>query len=115
MRKGTAIPPSLRNIYKEIKTEYPDFEIPKHGSVSPHLLLPHSRTHTSSSHHPRTTRSDLTPWAQSGVLLLNTALTVRAHTANSHSGKGWETFTDKLVDLVDRYGGADGEGAEGKG
>ncbi|TDL25619.1 uracil-DNA glycosylase [Rickenella mellea] len=77
---GVAIPPSLRNIYKEIKTEYPDFVLPKHGN--------------------------LTKWADNGVLLLNTALTVRAHEAGSHSGKGWEQFTDKVVDVVDKYGGA---------
>ena len=40
------------------------------------------------------------------MLLLNTALTVRASQAGSHAGKGWETFTDRIVDIVDRYGGA---------
>lgn len=39
-------------------------------------------------------------------MLLNTCLTVRAHSAGSHSNKGWEQFTDKVVDAVDRYGGA---------
>jgi uracil-DNA glycosylase len=42
----------------------------------------------------------LTPWARQGVLLLNTALTVQAHQANSHQGKGWETFTDAVIAAV---------------
>jgi len=77
---GAAIPPSLRNIYAEIKAEYPEFDPPKHGH--------------------------LTPWADNGVLMLNTCLTVRAAQAGSHSNKGWEEFTDKVVDIVDKYGGA---------
>ncbi|KAH8100918.1 uracil-DNA glycosylase-like protein [Cristinia sonorae] len=78
--KGIAIPPSLRNIYAEIKAEYPDFEVPKHGN--------------------------LTSWAENGVLLLNACLTVKASEAASHSNKGWEEFTDKVIDVVDKYGGA---------
>ncbi|KAH7911348.1 uracil-DNA glycosylase-like protein [Hygrophoropsis aurantiaca] len=78
--KGVAVPPSLRNIYAEIKAEYPEFEPPKHGN--------------------------LTAWAENGVLMLNTCLTVKANQAGSHSGKGWEEFTDKVVDIVDKYGGA---------
>ncbi|KAI0346586.1 uracil-DNA glycosylase [Trametopsis cervina] len=77
---GVQVPPSLRNIYKEIKDEYPEFVPPKHGN--------------------------LTGWAQNGVLLLNTCLTVKANEAGSHSGKGWEEFTDRVVDIVDKYGGA---------
>ncbi|TBU49769.1 uracil-DNA glycosylase [Dichomitus squalens] len=77
---GVAVPPSLRNIYLEIKAEYPSFEIPKHGN--------------------------LTTWAENGVLLLNTSLTVRAREAASHSKKGWEEFTARVVDVVDRFGGA---------
>jgi len=50
--------------------------------------------------------SNLTAWASNGVLLLNTCLTVRAGDAGSHSNRGWEKFTDKVVDVVDRYGGA---------
>ncbi|TNY22014.1 uracil-DNA glycosylase-like protein [Rhodotorula diobovata] len=79
VRPGVKIPPSLRNIYKEIKDEYPDFEVPKHGN--------------------------LISLARRGVLLLNTSLTVSPHKAGSHSNKGWETFTDKVVELVDKHGG----------
>ncbi|OBZ72214.1 Uracil-DNA glycosylase [Grifola frondosa] len=89
---GIDIPPSLRNIYAEIKTEYPAFEPPKHGN--------------------------LTSWAENGVLLLNTCLTVKANDAGSHSGKGWEQFTDKVIEVVDRYGGANiarGSSAAGRG
>lgn len=50
---------------------------------------------------------NLTAWADNGVLMLNTCLTVQANKAGSHSNKGWETFTDKVVDVVDKYGGAD--------
>ncbi|KDE07229.1 hypothetical protein MVLG_02452 [Microbotryum lychnidis-dioicae p1A1 Lamole] len=89
VRPGVAVPPSLRNMYKELSNEYPDFVPPKTG--------------------------DLTPWARSGVLLLNTSLTVQAHKANSHAGKGWESFTDKVVHLVDKFGGSDGAGKLGKG
>ncbi|KAK4056705.1 uracil DNA glycosylase [Microbotryomycetes sp. JL221] len=89
VRPGVKVPPSLRNIYKELTTEFSGFIPPQHGN--------------------------LTTWARSGVLLLNTSLTVRAHTAGSHSKLGWETFTDKLVDLVDKFGGSEGEGLEGQG
>lgn len=71
--KGKEIPPSLVNIYKEIKSEL-GCEIPKSG--------------------------DLTGWARQGVLLLNTVLTVRAHQANSHKGKGWEIFTDSIIKKI---------------
>ncbi|KAH9945312.1 uracil-DNA glycosylase [Epithele typhae] len=77
---GIPVPPSLRNIYSEIRNEYPSFEPPKHGN--------------------------LTSWAENGVLLLNTALTVRAGDAGSHSKQGWEEFTDKVVEVVDKFGGA---------
>lgn len=49
---------------------------------------------------------NLTAWASDGVLMLNTCLTVRAGVAGSHSNKGWEEFTDKVVDVIDKYGGA---------
>lgn len=71
VQRGTDIPPSLRNMYKELKADIPGFQMPDHG--------------------------DLTAWADQGVLLLNATLTVRAHTAGSHQRKGWEAFTDKAI------------------
>jgi uracil-DNA glycosylase len=78
VRAPVRAPPSLVNIYKGIKVDYPDFEIPPDKGG---LLI---------------------PWAERGVLMLNTCLTVRAHQANSHSNKGWEKFTQKVIDLVAR-------------
>lgn len=75
VNKGRKTPPSLQNIYKELKNEYPDFEIPSHGDIS--------------------------SWATQGVLLLNTVLTVRAHQARSHAGIGWETFTSEIVRIIE--------------
>jgi uracil-DNA glycosylase len=49
---------------------------------------------------------NLTAWAEAGVLMLNTCLTVRARMAGSHQSKGWEEFTDRVIEVVDRYGGA---------
>lgn len=72
------IPPSLKNIYKELQDDLGCY-IPNNGYLK--------------------------KWADQGVLLLNTVLTVRAHQANSHQGKGWEQFTDaviRAVDAVDR-------------
>ncbi|KAI9832828.1 MAG: uracil DNA glycosylase [Phylliscum demangeonii] len=78
IRPPTPAPASLQNIYKALKQDYPAFEPPaQRGGL-------------------------LTPWAQRGVLLLNTCLTVRAHEANSHAGKGWEPFTQRVIDLVAR-------------
>ena len=71
--KGEKIPPSLVNIYKEIENETGE-AMPNHG--------------------------DLTGWAKQGVLLLNAVLTVRAHQANSHKGKGWEAFTDGVIKKI---------------
>lgn len=71
--KGVKTPPSLLNIYKELKSDLNCF-IPNNGY--------------------------LIPWAQQGVLLLNTVLTVRAHEANSHKDKGWEIFTDKIIEIL---------------
>jgi uracil-DNA glycosylase len=71
VQKGVAIPPSLKNIYKELEVDFPGYVVPNHG--------------------------ELTQWADQGVLLLNATLTVRAHEANSHQGKGWENFTDKII------------------
>lgn len=76
IRPPTPAPPSLKNIYTALKKDYPSFSPPPNrGGL-------------------------LTPWADRGVLLLNTCLTVRAHEANSHSGKGWEKFTQKVIDTV---------------
>jgi uracil-DNA glycosylase len=72
---GIKIPPSLANIYKELKTDL-DLTIPNNG----YLL----------------------PWAQQGILMLNAVLTVRAHTPNSHKDKGWETFTDAVISQVNQ-------------
>ena len=68
-------PPSLQNIYKELQTDL-GIAIPKHGYLK--------------------------AWAEQGVLLLNTVLTVRAHTPLSHRKQGWETFTDAVIDAVHR-------------
>ncbi|XP_035021637.1 uracil DNA glycosylase a [Hippoglossus stenolepis] len=71
VKKPVSPPPSLENIYKELISDIDGFQHPGHG--------------------------DLTGWAQQGVLLLNAVLTVKAHQANSHKDKGWETFTDAVV------------------
>ena len=70
VQKGVDIPPSLVNIYKELHDDL-GCTIPNHGC--------------------------LTKWAEQGVLMLNTVLTVRAHQANSHRGIGWEEFTDAAI------------------
>ena len=67
------IPPSLQNIYKELSDDVGCY-IPNNGYLE--------------------------KWAKQGVLLLNTVLTVRAHQANSHQGKGWEHFTDAIIQAV---------------
>lgn len=78
VRPPTKAPPSLKNIYIGIKNDYPSFEVPPdNGGL-------------------------LTPWAERGVLMLNTCLTVRAHNANSHANRGWERFTQKAIDTVAR-------------
>ena len=71
--KGTPKPPSLENIFKEVEADlgYPK---PNHGC--------------------------LTDWADHGVLLLNAVLSVRAGEANSHKGRGWELFTDRVISLL---------------
>lgn len=70
VQSGIKIPPSLRNIYKELASDL-GCEIPEHG--------------------------DLSAWAKQGVLLLNTVLTVRESEANSHRKQGWERFTDAVI------------------
>ncbi|MDX1303333.1 uracil-DNA glycosylase [Photobacterium sp.] len=74
---GVKIPPSLANMYKELATDIPGFEIPNHGCLQ--------------------------GWAGQGVLLLNTVLTVERGQAHSHAKIGWETFTDRIIDTLDRH------------
>jgi uracil-DNA glycosylase len=71
---GTRIPPSLQNIYKEIQSDL---------QIQPHLY-----------------NGDLRRWATQGVLLLNSTLTVRAGDAGSHQKKGWEEFTDVVIQTI---------------
>ncbi|MBQ9625255.1 MAG: uracil-DNA glycosylase, partial [Clostridia bacterium] len=73
VQKGVAIPPSLINIYKELHDDL-GCSIPNHGC--------------------------LTKWAEQGVLLLNTSLTVRAGLANSHKDIGWQIFTDEIISIL---------------
>ncbi|MGG3445665.1 uracil-DNA glycosylase [Bacillus nitratireducens] len=73
VQPGIKTPPSLLNMYKELRDEY-GYEIPSNGY--------------------------LVKWAEQGVLLLNTVLTVRQGEANSHKGKGWEHFTDRVIELL---------------
>ena len=70
VKEGVKIPPSLRNMYKELAT---DLEIPEPQS------------------------GNLQHWADQGILLLNTVLTVEAHKAHSHKGRGWEDVTDEVI------------------
>lgn len=74
--QGTKMPPSLQNIYKELKA---DLEI-DNGN-----------------------KTDLTPWAKQGVFLLNTTLTVRRGQANSHQNCGWTEFTDEVIKIVNKH------------
>ncbi|MCX2480356.1 uracil-DNA glycosylase [Pedobacter sp. MC2016-15] len=76
VKKGVVAPPSLKNIYKELETDIEGFTAPNHGQ--------------------------LTQWAEEGVLLLNASLTVRAHQAGSHQGKGWEAFTDQAISQLSK-------------
>ena len=73
VKPGVQPPPSLINIFKELSTDL-GCTIPNNGCLK--------------------------PWAEQGVLLLNTVLTVRAHQANSHKGKGWEIFTDRIISIL---------------
>jgi uracil-DNA glycosylase len=73
VRDGVATPPSLVNVFKELHADL-DVAIPRSGN--------------------------LTRWAQQGVLLLNATMTVRAHQAGSHQGRGWERFTDAVISAV---------------
>ena len=73
VQKGIPLPPSLKNIYKELQEDI--------GGGLP-------------------TEGDLSHWAKQGVLLLNTVLTVEEGNANSHKGKGWETLTNRLIESL---------------
>ncbi len=73
VQPGVPVPPSLLNIYKELKRDL-NLDIPAHGCLQ--------------------------AWAEQGVLLLNTALTVERGVAGSHAGKGWQHFTDKVIETV---------------
>ena len=79
VRPGVPVPPSLLNMFKELRDDL-GCRIPNNGY--------------------------LVPWAEQGVLLLNTVLTVRAHEANSHKSKGWEQFTDTIIRAVSARPGA---------
>ncbi|KAJ8903551.1 hypothetical protein NDN08_004655 [Rhodosorus marinus] len=74
VQHGVARPPSLLNIFKELQKDIPGFTIPKHGSLQ--------------------------SWADQGVLLLNSVLTVEAYKAGSHANKGWEKFTDEVISQI---------------
>lgn len=74
---GVAVPPSLGNMYKELQSNFPDFIRPNHGYLE--------------------------SWAHQGVMLLNTVLTVEAGKAHSHARLGWETFTDKVIALINEH------------
>ena len=72
--RGTSVPPSLRNIYKELENDIDNFMIPTHG--------------------------DLSSWAKQGVLLLNTTLSVRENQAGSHQKQGWEKLTNAIIKKI---------------
>jgi len=74
---GIKPPPSLNNIYKELAADIADFAVPAHGTLS--------------------------SWAEQGVLMLNTVLTVEQGKAHSHAKFGWETFTDAVIDAVNQH------------
>lgn len=78
----TKPPPSLKNIYKGIINDYPEFQIPDSSKGG---------------------GGNLTKWAKRGVFLLNTCLTVEAHKPNSHSKHGWETFTQQVINCAINY------------
>jgi uracil-DNA glycosylase len=76
VKPGVKVPPSLRNMYKELES---DLGVTRADAK---------------------TNGDLRPWAEQGVLLLNTVLTVRASEANSHRKQGWERFTDEVIKVI---------------
>ncbi|TYK67362.1 uracil-DNA glycosylase [Colwellia echini] len=77
VQDGVKVPPSLVNMYKELVTDIDGFETPKHGC--------------------------LTSWAEQGVLLLNTVLTVQQANAHSHAKLGWETFTEQVINELNTH------------
>lgn len=77
VRPGIMPPPSLVNIYQELATDIPGFQTPAHGYLQ--------------------------SWAEQGVLLLNTVLTVEAGRAHSHANLGWETFTNKVIESLNSH------------
>lgn len=76
VQRGIKPPPSLKNIFKELQDDIEDFRYPEHG--------------------------ELTKWADQGVFLLNSILTVRAKQSASHQNKGWETFTNKAIEELSK-------------
>ncbi|OBA22462.1 uracil-DNA glycosylase, partial [Metschnikowia bicuspidata var. bicuspidata NRRL YB-4993] len=84
----TRPPPSLLNIYKALKLDFPDFVAPDYKK-----LLKEGKPGG----------GNLTKWAKRGVLMLNACLTVEAHKANSHANRGWEQFTEKVIETAITY------------
>ena len=76
VHQKVSIPPSLHNIYEELSHDIPGFQIPTHGSLK--------------------------HWAEQGVFLLNTVLTVRAGAPQSHQGLGWQRFTDEVFRIINK-------------
>lgn len=76
VQPGVKVPPSLQNIYKELAQDIPGFSAPPHGNLE--------------------------SWARQGVLLLNAILSVRAGQPGSHRGRGWEQFTDAVIETLAR-------------
>lgn len=74
VKPGVRVPGSLRNIFKELQSDIPGFRVPNNGYLA--------------------------SWARQGILMLNTVLTVRAGAIGSHRSKGWETFTDVVIEKV---------------
>lgn len=77
VQKGVKTPPSLKNMYKALQHDFPDFVVPEHGCLQ--------------------------SWAEQGVFLLNTVLTVEQGKAHSHAKIGWERFTDKVIALINEH------------
>ncbi|MGK2946414.1 MAG: uracil-DNA glycosylase [Candidatus Malihini olakiniferum] len=76
VRPGIYAPPSLMNMYKELANDIPGFTVPQHGCLQ--------------------------SWAEQGVLLLNNVLTVESGKAHSHAKLGWETFTDRVISILNK-------------